>query len=984
MAKIGLRVYTREIEGMIEGGLIEEAVAHCKGILKVFPMHVETYRLLGKAFLEARRYGDAADIFQRTLAAVPDDFVAHVGMSIIRDDEGKQDEAIWHMERAFEVQPSNAAIQGELRRLYGRRDGVEPPKIRLTRDALANMYAQGELFTQAIAEIRAVLAEDHNRPDLQVMLARAHYRAGQKVEAAEMAATLLKRFPYCLDALRILVDVLPGTGRAENLQVYRQRLQLLDPYTALAQGSVFGSDQVADAAVGVDRLEYRPGSDPSAVQGDWASSLGIRLGEQKSSQAPPAWLQASPEPQGPASLEAEAPQAMSESKPSGESIPEWMRSAGWQEGSGAAEQPPAEAGEEAPAQPLAEAEIPDWLKSMAPAGAVEDPGPASPSEQGDMPDWLSGMGAAATPQSAAPSEAASSAPGADAAPDWLSGLAGAAAPEAAGSQEAPSAQPAADAVPDRPIAASGGQSEPAAPAQDDDRGLADWLGGLDQSPAEPGSTPAPGGEQVPDWLSGLAEGGAQEERAAPSESAPSEAAPSEQITPAEEPPPVSPVEDTRPNAAALGEDVPFQPTGEAKPLDIGDDALAWLEALAAKQGAKAEELLTKPEDRGGETPEWLRQAGEAAAAGAPAPSSGEPPPIPAAAEPVPTAAEPAPSAPQPVESDDTLAWLKGLSGQEGEPPSADRPVEEEATPVPPDLFEKVFENHKPVPPPDSGPLPGLAESQEPEGKAEAAGADEDVTVTGWLKRLSGSDAESGQPPAAAEAAPSSQEELPEWLKDFGAPTPGAGERAEQPPQPTPQSAQEQAPESELPDWLMGALNPAPPAAGPGPVGEAVPAGDERPAWLDEGAPIDQAAAPTTPHEWVPAESPTGKAAPTAEAKPPEPPPPAPPAEAAAAQPAAPEASGSLAHVPAEDKDAELLGLAQAALQGNRLSEAMQHYAKLVKKGRLLEESIHDLREAIYRFPVDVIVWQTLGDAYMRASRLQEALDAYTKAEELLR
>jgi cytochrome c-type biogenesis protein CcmH/NrfG len=39
---------------------------------------------------------------------------------------------------------------------------------------------------------------------------------------------------------------------------------------------------------------------------------------------------------------------------------------------------------------------------------------------------------------------------------------------------------------------------------------------------------------------------------------------------------------------------------------------------------------------------------------------------------------------------------------------------------------------------------------------------------------------------------------------------------------------------------------------------------------------------------------------------------------------------------------------------------------------------------LYRFPVDVNIWQSLGDAYMRANRLQDALDAYTKAEELLR
>ena len=83
-------------------------------------------------------------------------------MSIIREDEGNLDEAIWHMERAFEAQPSNAAIQSELQRLYGRRDGVTPPRIRMTRGALAHMYMQGELYPQAISETRAVLDEDRH------------------------------------------------------------------------------------------------------------------------------------------------------------------------------------------------------------------------------------------------------------------------------------------------------------------------------------------------------------------------------------------------------------------------------------------------------------------------------------------------------------------------------------------------------------------------------------------------------------------------------------------------------------------------------------------------------------------------------------------------------------------------------------------------------------------------------------------------------
>ena len=40
------------------------------------------------------------------------------------------------MEQAFDAQPSNVVVQEELRRLLGRRDGVSPNKIRLSRGAL--------------------------------------------------------------------------------------------------------------------------------------------------------------------------------------------------------------------------------------------------------------------------------------------------------------------------------------------------------------------------------------------------------------------------------------------------------------------------------------------------------------------------------------------------------------------------------------------------------------------------------------------------------------------------------------------------------------------------------------------------------------------------------------------------------------------------------------------------------------------------------
>ena len=80
----------------------------------------------------------------------------------------------------------------------------------------------------------------------------------------------------------------------------------------------------------------------------------------------------------------------------------------------------------------------------------------------------------------------------------------------------------------------------------------------------------------------------------------------------------------------------------------------------------------------------------------------------------------------------------------------------------------------------------------------------------------------------------------------------------------------------------------------------------------------------------------------------------------------------------------ILGSARNELSRSNIPGALESYGRLIKKGRYLDEVIFDLREELDRFPVEVSILQTLGDAYMRANRLQDALDAYTKAEELLR
>lgn len=276
MTAISLREYVQKIENLIENNDIEQSIAHCKYLLKMYPKHVDSYRLLGKSFLEKQKFSDASDIFQRVLSSIPDDFISHIGMSIIREDENNLDASIWHMERAFEVQPSNKAVQDELRRLYTKRDGVAPPKIRLTRGALVRMYMRGELYDQAIGEINSALSEDPNRIDLEVILAKIYFNLGQKVEATETCSKIITKLPYCFEANKILTEILPGTTREEDEKIFRQRVVDLDPYYEFTNDELRDSSEIPDSKIMVDYLDWDPLSDVYD-QPDWAKSIGLSV-----------------------------------------------------------------------------------------------------------------------------------------------------------------------------------------------------------------------------------------------------------------------------------------------------------------------------------------------------------------------------------------------------------------------------------------------------------------------------------------------------------------------------------------------------------------------------------------------------------------------------------------------------------------------------------------------------------------------------------
>ena len=882
MANVPLRAYIREIEALIDRGNTDEAIAHCRHILMTFPKHLDTYRMLGKTNLESKRYSEAADVFKRILLAVPDDFVSHVGMSIISDDQKRTDETIWHMERAFEVQPSNAAVQAELQRLYGKRDGREPHKIRLTRGALAHMYVQGELYAQAVSEIRSVLAEDATRSDMLVLLALAYFRSGQKADASDTCSQLLNKFPYCLAANQILVEILPGTGMADTIPTYRNRVFELDPYAAHAPASIFQSEEAPENAVMIARLEYS--GQPVSTQMDWRGSLSTD--ESESPAAQPDWMRSEP-------IDSFTPPSapVADTPASGESIPEWMREKGWGESSGTFDEA-AFASAESTSDGIEKAELPDWIRSMAPpAGETISPAPAS-SEQ-DSLDFLSSLGVVSAAQNASPesdardwlssleggndalSSRADAAPAADT-PDWLSDLTGAAPVE-------------------QPASAPSGIGDLGTSSADQDAAML-WLESLaakqGANAEELITDPTARTENPPEWV--------------------------EQARSIGETPVVAP-------ASGIG--------------DLGtssadqDAAMLWLESLAAKQGANADELITDPNARTENAPEWVEQARAIGDAQEAAPAA-------VSAEPLWPVADDTGIFDRPSQQpalDETSMWLRKLDADEEQKPAW--PSELEAT------------------------TPAL-EQTDSKSSAELASS--------WLDDLDKEEA----------AQPASDETSQVW-------TPATEESAVP------------AQEANLPSWLQSLEQEQEAESSPVvPLANDAPALDDLPNWLKEEPPIQRPPEPTSPDDWTPeakvAPKPVRAETPKAQKPAAVTPPPPPSRPEAAAPRSAPRPKESRKAAPPVERVKSSrggilppmtdVGLDQARdhLAHAKIPDALAAYGALIRKGKMLEDITFDLKEALYRFPVEVSIWQTLGDAYMRANRLQDALDAYTKAEELLR
>jgi tetratricopeptide (TPR) repeat protein len=900
---------------------------------------------------------------------------------------------------------------------------------------------------------------------MQALLAKAYFKSGQKNDAADAASAALNRYPYCLDANRVLTEIL-SIDRPDSAAVYRRRVFELDPYAAQVDGSVFESGAVSDAAVTLERLDWN--GQPTGMPADWGSTSAISL-ESGSSDEQPDWLKSgldettSPPPSTPAfASEQETssqPEVGSPAEPA-EDIPDFLRAAGWGESTSAFDESKASAmfddEPKSEAAPLEQGDMPDWVRAMAPQETSESTDDTEKGEE-EIPDWINKIG---TDELPIPSDETSS----EDQPDWLTQT-----------DETSEISELEDELP-----------VPSVETSSEDQ--LDWLTQTDETSETSelemeavAEQPAPDGPESSDETDMLSELGSETDSLLPARSEDDSGLPQAlESDDAEQPEPVA--------IAPTEERSEMTDTGK---LGMGeqeqDDSFAWLENLAAKQGA-SEGLLTDPEQRLEEEPDWIKQAKSLSGSDDPPPqeeqsavdqSVPEQPDQPLSEQPSavdqsmlgqPAVPDQAESDEEPSvldspsdnvedlgksdkERDDSFAWLENLAAKQGateglltkpeerreeEPEwvtqaktseAAQTPVEQTAEqaseepeliqPVPAaealestqddeiELTEQAEEvSEKIVDEPIEMPEQVDQQTAEP---AESVAPVEGVTA--WLDGLD-------EEELVEQAAPASTDDTAAWLKTLDEPeqTPAPAssdeddvlawmakdEESETETTIPVDEAVEEA--SDLPDWLEGLdeEESKPPA---------VPGGDDLPAWMQDetGELVAEPTKiePTQSTDWTPEEEkkvevdkekeeipPPATPTPASVADESEPAPEPEPVKKAAPEkkevkPAAPpepykepatrKTTGML-EMPVDP----VLGSARAELSRSNIPGALETYGKLIKKGRFLEEVIYDLRDALYRYPVEVSIWQSLGDAYMRANQLQDALDAYTKAEELLR
>ena len=993
MPQVSLKEYAASIAQMIQGGNVDTAVAHCRHVLSHYPKYLPAYQLLAHACLEKGDLAHASHFFQCVLSVDPEDADAWMNLALLSDDLGELEQATWLMERAFDVVPGNAQVRNHLRQLYTRRDGLERARIKLSGGALARLYAVGGFYREATEELRKLLQDGTDLPplhvaQLEVTLARALWHIqGMAPMADQVCQSLTSRLPNCLQANLIMAQIRSSAGREGEAEPYLAVVRSVDPEGSHAFDLLGDRSPVPQTAVEIPYLEFeaRPtmvehveATGPRGEDTSWLDRIGEAIEASPetvspvSEQAlPPAWLKEWTADQAPVIPPASVELSQEPGPRAEESaVPDWIQGIGV-----------SESAEMAAAEPVAEEDLPDWLRELGTEAVLEEePGMGLGTlERVEGPGLetlaqLPLQGAAEVP-AAGHEEVTSTAPGPEL-PEWLQELSVVAPPQGEPELTTGAEQvvrpPAQEKLPDwlAELGADAGsdeQSQPSAvagvaPQVAGHEELAGWLQELSpeakaEEPAESTtlveSTAEPvAEEELPDWLRELRSEGVVEELVSPEERVAVEPAAEEELP------------DWLRRLGAVDEALQ-----ESEPAALGEFPMQEKAALAGEQiAAEVVPVPDMPERTEG-MPSWLAEL-EAEIAGRSTAAVGEvEPPVVSGVTALPVGLEEQEVVGPPVEQLEE-ARLHPEEAVTGPPLAGEPAVAEEIEPTPAVEMETPLPMAE-VPPISTGMPEWLTQLEQELGRGAAVPTYE----TGEGEELAQAETAEVEPlwseepgePAGGALAPAEEavraeaaREQPEWLA-----APLDGQMSE-------------ITVEEMPEWLrqLHATEAAAEqveAAEIGPTAQTlakVPTGEQG------GRPQDL---PQTP-VLEPEESQLGQAVPGLglSVEGPLPTVAAGPAEESPAQ--VPQALGYLVEpASAQDDYQARVALARAYVRAGNLDASAQEYEQLARVPSVSGILVKDLEDLVASHPDRHALHRVLGDAYMRTGRLQDALNAYKEA-----
>ena len=274
MAEISLSAYQDKLDDLLRQRQYNEVVAHARHILQAQPKNLHAYRLLGQALAGMGRWLEAVDALRRRLGAEPSDHLTHATLARAYHQLSQAERALWHAERALDLQPNDESAIALIRDLYREQYQQEIERMQPTTAARAQEQIRKNQMDAALDTLDKALRQAPGRLDLQALRARALWLNGQPMDAAEAAARLLQQLPYAIDANRIMAELWLSERRPSDAQVYLRRIEELDPQ--LAHQLAGGGN--GSAAPMLHELEYS-GADESSAD------LGLLLGAGESQES---------------------------------------------------------------------------------------------------------------------------------------------------------------------------------------------------------------------------------------------------------------------------------------------------------------------------------------------------------------------------------------------------------------------------------------------------------------------------------------------------------------------------------------------------------------------------------------------------------------------------------------------------------------------------------------------------------------------------